>query len=127
MNKEFANRQKYYEEIRSIGEDIRSIVEEQQPIKKIEFIEKAIFESVDSSRWMIYAADLILVYSDNNDAWAEHTTLVEAAENSENYLSTLHNFLAGLVMEADIKKVLEDLEYLERLERERKKGGYQCQ
>ena len=127
MNKEFANRQKYYEEIRSIGEDIRSIVEEQQPIEKIEFIEKAIFESVDSSRWMIYAADLILVYSDNNDAWAEHTTLVEAAENSENYLSTLHNFLAGLVMEADIKKVLEDLEYLERLERERKKGGYQCQ
>ena len=127
MNKEFENRQKYYEEIRSIGEDIRSIVEEQQPIKKIEFIEKAIFESVDSSRWMIYAADLILVYSDNNDAWAEHTTLVEAAENSENYLSTLHNFLAGLVMEADIKKVLEDLEYLERLERERKKGGYQCQ
>ena len=127
MNKEFENRYNYYQHIRSIGEDIRSIVEEQQPIEKIEFIEKAIFESVDSSRWMIYAADLILVYSDNNDAWAEHTTLVEAAENSENYLSTFHNFLAGLVMEADIKKVLEDLEYLERLERERKKGGYQCQ
>jgi hypothetical protein len=120
MNKEFENRYNYYQHIRSIGEDIRSIVEEQQPIEKIEFIEKAIFESVDSSRWMIYAADLILVYSDNNDAWAEHTTLVEAAENSENYLSTFHNFLAGLVMEADIKRYLD---YLERLEREEKKGA----
>jgi len=120
MNKEFENRQKYYEEIRSIAEEIRLIAEDQQPIKKIEFIEKAIFESVDSSRWMIYAADLILVYSDNNDAWAEHTTLVEAAENSENYLSTFHNFLAGLVMEADIKRYLD---YLERLEREEKKGA----
>ena len=120
MNKEFENRYNYYQHIRSIGEDIRSIVEEQQPIEKIEFIEKAIFESVDSSRWMIYAADLILVYSDNNDAWAEHTTLVEAAENSENYLSTFHNFLAGLVMEADIKRYLDNLE---RLEREEKKGA----
>ena len=119
MSEEFANRYKYYEEIRSITEYIRSIVEEEKPIEKIEFIQEEIYAGIDSSRWMMYAPDLVLAYSDNGDAWAENTTLVEVAESSEEYLPRFHSILAFSVMETDI---LQDIDYLERLERAEKKG-----
>lgn len=119
MTKEFESRYKYYKEIRSIAEDIRSSVEREKPINKIDFIDEEIRIEIDSSRWMIYSPDLILAYSDNNDAWTEDTTLVEAAEYSKDYLPSFYTILASSVMVADIYR---ELDYLERLEKEEKKG-----
>lgn len=96
----------YWETVRGIAEEARSLLEDDDR-------DQFIHESVDGSEWVIYtyAAQAVILITDNEDAYEETESLHELAGVLES-ASSLYTSIAYHAMRQDVNDHLAALERL---------------
>jgi|TARA_R110000751_G_scaffold32084_1_gene81032 hypothetical protein len=100
MTQEFENKYKYYKHIKYLATLVDT--DDESPEPDVDLMSESIGDLVEGDRWLIYAAELVIEWSDNSHIYQDMESLQTIAERSNNDINQLQNIVAYFAMYADV-------------------------